>query len=76
MAKLLQIKFKNEAGKNVTLKLNFVSGNLSQETVEATMNGLAELNLFKDKDGNLIYKEPVSAKYVETVSTVVVPPKA
>ncbi|BDR55451.1 DUF2922 domain-containing protein [Xylocopilactobacillus apis] len=73
MAKVLQLKFKNEAGKNTSMSFTYVNDNLSRETVAKAMEDLAALDLFKDKDGNLLYKTPVSAKYVETTETEVVP---
>lgn len=72
MAKILQLKFKNEVGKQVNLSLNYVNENLSPETVQQAMTELAALQLFRDKAGNLIYQTPIAAKYVETTETAVI----
>lgn len=69
MAKVLQLKFQNEIGKTVNLGLTYVNEELRPEVVQEAMTQLANLKLFRDKDGNLIYDKPLSAKYVETKET-------
>lgn len=69
MAKVLQLKFQNEIGKTVNLGLTYVNEELRSEVVQEAMTQLANLKLFRDKDGNLIYDKPLSAKYVETKET-------
>ena len=66
MAKVLQLKFQNEIGKTINLGLTYVNEQLRPEVVQEAMTQLADLKLFRDKDGNLIYDKPLSAKYVET----------
>lgn len=69
MAKVLQLKFQNEIGKTINLGLTYVNEELRPEVVQEAMTQLANLKLFRDKDGNLIYDKPLSAKYVETKET-------
>lgn len=69
MAKVLQLKFQNEIGKTINLGLTYVNEQLRPEVVQEAMTQLANLKLFRDKDGNLIYDKPLSAKYVETKET-------
>lgn len=69
MAKVLQLKFQNEIGKTINLGLTYVNEQLRPEVVQEVMTQLANLKLFRDKDGNLIYDKPLSAKYVETKET-------
>ncbi|KIM18506.1 hypothetical protein HW41_04375 [Apilactobacillus kunkeei] len=67
--KKLELTFKSENGKNKNLGFNYVEGDLSADKVMPAMQRLAELNLFRDKDGNL-YQEPVAAKIVDTTNQV------
>lgn len=69
MAKVLQLKFQNEIGKTINLGLTYVNEQLRPEVAQEAMTQLANLKLFRDKDGNLIYDKPLSAKYVETKET-------
>lgn len=73
MAKVLQLKFQNEIGKTINLGLTYVNEQLRPEVVQEAMTQLANLKLFRDKDGNLIYDKPLSAKYVETKETQITP---
>lgn len=73
MAKVLQLKFQNEIGKTINLGLTYVNEQLRPEVVQEAMTQLANLKLFRDKDGNLIYDKPLSAKYVETKETSITP---
>lgn len=73
MAKVLQLKFQNEIGKTINLGLTYVNEELRPEVVQEAMTQLANLKLFRDKDGNLIYDKPLSAKYVETKETSITP---
>lgn len=73
MAKVLQLKFQNEIGKTINLGLTYVNEQLRPEVVQEAMTQLANLKLFRDKDGNLIYDKPLSAKYVETKETPIAP---
>ncbi|CAI2564451.1 DUF2922 domain-containing protein [Lactobacillus kunkeei] len=67
--KKLELTFKSENGKNKNLGFNYVEGDLSADKVMPAMQRLAELNLFRDKDGSL-YQEPVAAKIVDTTNQV------
>ncbi|GAT90324.1 DUF2922 domain-containing protein [Apilactobacillus kunkeei] len=67
--KKLELTFKSENGKNKNLGFNYVEGDLSTDKVMPAMQRLAELNLFRDKDGSL-YQEPVAAKIVDTTNQV------
>lgn len=73
MAKVLQLEFQNEIGKTINLGLTYVNEQLRPEVVQEAMTQLADLKLFRDKDGNLIYDKPLSAKYVETKETPITP---
>lgn len=60
---VLELRFKNEAGKltklNVKNPMPSISSDLAQESLET----IARLNLFSNKEG-LHYKEPVDARYI------------
>ena len=68
--KTLNLTFKSNRGKKHLLKLSYASENLSAETVRQAMDQLSTINAFTNKEGENIYATPVSAKYVDTVSTV------
>ncbi|KIS03505.1 DUF2922 domain-containing protein [Paucilactobacillus wasatchensis] len=68
--KSLNLLFKGNLGKTHTLKLAYANDNLDAKTVKATMDKLAELDLFVS-NGEKIYAQPVSAKYIETTVTPV-----
>ncbi|KOY79699.1 DUF2922 domain-containing protein [Apilactobacillus kunkeei] len=67
--KKLELTFKSENGKNKNLGFNYVEGDLSADKVMPAMQRLAELKLFRDKDG-ILYQEPVAAKIVDTTNQV------
>lgn len=68
--KSLNLTFKGSLGKAHTLKLGYANDNLDAKTVKNTMDQLAALDLFV-ANGEKIYAQPVSAKYVETTTTPV-----
>ncbi|WP_281165669.1 DUF2922 domain-containing protein [Liquorilactobacillus sicerae] len=71
--KQLNLIFSDQTGKNKnTFRLTYANETLDQTTVAKAMNDLAALNLFIDKDGQLMYVKPISAKYVETVETPII----
>ncbi|CAI2627778.1 DUF2922 domain-containing protein [Lactobacillus kunkeei] len=67
--KKLELTFKSENGKNKNLGFNYIEGDLTADKVMPAMQRLSDLNLFRDKDGNL-YKEPVAAKIIDTNNQV------
>lgn len=50
--------------------MNYASGDLDAETVRKAMQEIAQTHLFT-KEGEDIYQQPLSAKYIDTVSTVI-----
>ena len=66
----LNLTFKGSLGKKHSLKLTYSSGELDAETVRKAMQEIAQTHLFI-KEGDDIYQQPLSAKYVDTVSTVI-----
>ncbi|MBB1079786.1 DUF2922 domain-containing protein [Limosilactobacillus sp. STM2_1] len=66
----LNLTFKGSLGKKHTLKLSYASGELDAETVRKAMEEIAQTHLFTKEDED-IYQVPLSAKYVDTVSTVI-----
>lgn len=68
--KTLNLSFKGSLGKGHTLKLNYVHDDLSEETVRQAMNKLAQSKLFQ-KDDELVFQLPRSAKYVTTTDQVI-----
>lgn len=68
--KTLNLTFKGSRGKKHLLKLSYASENLTAETVRQAMSQLSSVNAFTNKEGENIYETPLSAKYVDTVSTV------
>lgn len=67
--KTLNLTFKGSLGKKHLLKLSYANDQLKAETVREAMNKIADAHLFIKGDEEL-YAIPVSAKYVDTVSTV------
>lgn len=67
--KSLNLTFKGSLGKKHILKLTYANDNLSPETVRKAMEQISQTHLFFKKDEEL-YVTPISAKYVDTVSTV------
>lgn len=68
--KALSLAFKGSLGKSHTLKLNYANDNMDEASAKAAMDMLAKLDLF-ESNGEKLYVEPVSAKYVETIETPV-----
>lgn len=68
--KTLNLTFKGSLGKKHLLKLSYASENLSAETVRQAMQNIASAHAFTKGD-EVLYVTPVSAKYVDTVSTVI-----
>jgi len=66
--KKLQMVFKNGTGKKVTLTQRDCRDDLTADTVREVMEGIATLAII-EKKGVTQYTEPVSAHYVETVTT-------
>lgn len=67
--KTLNLTFKGSLGKKHLLKLNYANDQLSAETVRQAMDQLANAHLFFKNDEE-IYMTPISAKYVDTIPTV------
>lgn len=67
--KTLNLTFKSNAGKKHLLKLSYASQDLSAEAVRQAMDGIAGAHLFMKGDEDL-YATPVSAKYVDTIPTI------
>lgn len=68
--KTLNLTFKGSLGKKHLLKLSYASENLTAETVRKAMQDIAAASAFAKGDEGL-YVTPVSAKYVDTVATVI-----
>lgn len=68
--KALSLTFKGSLGKTHSLKLNYANDNLDATAVKNTMDTMASLGLFQN-NGEVLYTQPVSAKYVETIETPV-----
>lgn len=64
--KSLNLTFKGSLGKKHILKLTYANDNLSPETVRKAMEQISQTHLFFKE----LYVTPLSAKYVDTVSTV------
>ncbi|AXX65584.1 MAG: DUF2922 domain-containing protein [Lactobacillus sp.] len=63
--RVLQLGFKTESGKKRSLSLKYVDQNLDAANVRKQMQAMAAAKLFM-QDGEEVYFEPLSAKYVET----------
>ncbi|WP_105957260.1 DUF2922 domain-containing protein [Apilactobacillus quenuiae] len=63
--KKLELVFKSEDQKVKTLRLNYVSGKLDNETLLSAMNRIGALKMFKVNGMNQ-YQVPVAARYVDT----------
>lgn len=68
--KTLNLTFKGSLGKKHLLKLSYASENLSAATVREAMEKIAAAHAFTKGD-EVMYVTPVSAKYVDTVSTII-----
>ena len=67
--KSLNLTFKTNKGKKHLLKLSYANSDLDAKTVRQAMDLIATSNLFKKGDEQL-FVTPLSAKYVDTVDTV------
>lgn len=63
--KKLELVFKSEDQKVKTLRLNYVSGKLDNETLQSAMNRIGALKMFKVNGMNQ-YQVPVAARYIDT----------
>ncbi|TPR50376.1 DUF2922 domain-containing protein [Apilactobacillus micheneri] len=63
--KKLELVFKSEDQKVKTLRLNYVSDKLDNETLQSAMNRIGALKMFKVNGMNQ-YQIPVAARYVNT----------
>ncbi|MHC5372459.1 DUF2922 domain-containing protein [Enterococcus sp. LJL120] len=68
--KKLHLTFLNEAGKKHTLRPTLASESLTEEAVRQAMSGICELGIF-EKNREQLFVAPDSAKYVETIETVI-----
>ena len=68
--KTLNLTFKGSLGKKHLLKLAYAKQDLSEAVVRQAMQEIAQSHMFNSKDED-IYAEPLSAKYVDTVFTVI-----
>ncbi|MBC7218219.1 MAG: DUF2922 domain-containing protein [Candidatus Caldatribacterium sp.] len=68
MAKVLVMTFKNEAGQNVNVRVNYPRENLTGTEVDAVMDVILAKNIFPTTGGDLV--EKVGAQIVETTVTV------
>ena len=68
--KSLNLAFKGSLGKNHSLKLAYANDGLDSATIKSAMDQFAEVKMFTS-EGENIYATPVSAKYVETITTPV-----
>lgn len=67
MAKVLVMTFKNEAGRNVNVRVNYPRENLTGQEVDAVMDTILQKNIFPTTGGDLV--EKVGAQIVETTVT-------
>lgn len=67
--KTLNLNFKGSLGKTHSLKLSYANDQLDAATVREAMKQLANSHLFFKGDEEL-FATPVSAKYVDTIPTV------
>ena len=67
--KKLHLTFKNVEGNTHKLIPTVAAENLTEEQVKGAMQQFTALDLF-EKDGVALYQEVASAKYVETIETV------
>ncbi|MBC7218424.1 MAG: DUF2922 domain-containing protein [Candidatus Caldatribacterium sp.] len=68
MAKVLVMTFKNEAGQNVNVRVNYPKDTITGEEVAAVMDTILAKNIFPTTGGDLV--EKVGAQIVETTVTV------
>lgn len=67
--KILKLGFKSASGKKHTLNLQYNGEKLSASKIRTQMQTIAAAHLFVQA-GEEIYQQPVSAKYVDTIETV------
>lgn len=68
--KTLSLTFKGSLGKKHSMKLSYASENLNEKVVRQAMEQIAQSHLFVKGDEEL-YATPLSAKYIDTVTTIV-----
>lgn len=68
--KSLNLTFKSNNGKKHLLKLSYANDNLDAPTVRQAMAKIAEADIFV-KGNEHLYMVPLSAKYVDTISSVI-----
>lgn len=67
--KKLSLGFHSSTQKTLhRLQLNYVEKELSPQEVQQTMQEIASLQLFVDKEGQKLLETPVSAAYVTTAT--------
>ncbi|MBO0481457.1 DUF2922 domain-containing protein [Candidatus Enterococcus courvalinii] len=67
--KKLQLIFSDSEGKNQRINPVIASNSLTAGEVQEMMRRLSELNL-SVKEGVTLYAQPLSAKYIETIETI------
>lgn len=67
--KTLKLGFKSASGEKHTLNLQYNGKKLSASKIRTQMQTIAAAHLFVQA-GEEIYQQPVSAKYVDTIETV------
>lgn len=68
--KSLNLTYKGSLGKTHLLKINYVKDELTKEQIKQQMQAVADSQLFA-KDGEQLYVQPVSAKYITTTEEVI-----
>lgn len=68
--KTLNLSFKGSLGKGHTLKINYASDQLDEAAVREAMQKIANSKLLQ-KDDDILYIRPSSAKYVTTTDEVI-----
>jgi hypothetical protein len=68
--KSLNLTYKGSLGKTHLLKINYVKDGLTKEQIKQQMQAVADSQLFA-KDGEQLYVQPVSAKYITTTEEVI-----
>jgi len=66
--KSLNLAFTGSLGKSHSLKLAYANDGLDSAVIKSAMDQLSEMKMFSS-EGENIYATPVSAKYVETITT-------
>ncbi len=68
--KSLNLTYKGSLGKTHLLKINYVKDELMKEQIKQQMQAVADSQLFA-KDGEQLYVQTVSAKYITTTEEVI-----